>query len=119
MPNDKFDWSANTWIELRKGNLSPNNYFNAGGYTGLMPVMWELFYDFHCLMNNEILYLQAPKYVANFDKLTEDELSEIDQLAFLLLDPEKNFNELINIRNAEKKFRLLLGPLITEKDHMN
>jgi hypothetical protein len=66
-------------------------------------------------MNNEILYLQEPKYIYNkFDKLTEDDFIEIDKLALLLLEPDKNFGELVNIWNTNRKYRILNGPLITD-----
>jgi hypothetical protein len=61
-------------------------------------VLWAIFYDFHSLMNNEILYLQMPCYIANkFDKLTKNDFKEIDRLANLMLDPDKNFDELLKI----------------------
>jgi hypothetical protein len=84
-----------------------------------MPVLWAVFYDFHSLMNNEILYLQGPSYIGRkFDKLTEDELIEIDQLAALMLTPDDNFDQLVDLWNTEKKFRILNGPLIGDDDHI-
>ena len=119
IPKSKFDWAADTWLGIREGKLNANNFINAGGFKGLIPVLWAVFYDFHSLMNNEILYTQAPSYVANkFDKLTEENLEEIDELAKLMLDPDKNFNELVTIWDAKKKFRVLNGPLVSDKDHV-
>ncbi len=84
-----------------------------------MPVLWAVFYDFHSLMNNEILYTQMPSYIYNkFDKLTENDLKEIDELAKLMLNPDENFDELVNMWNTEKKFRILNGPLIGDDDHV-
>ncbi len=57
MPEKKFDWAANTWFGIREGKLDGNNFVNGGGFEGLMPVLWAVFYDFHSLMNNEILYM--------------------------------------------------------------
>lgn len=119
MPINKFDWSADTWLGIRQGKLNADNFNNAGGFSGLMPVMWELFYDFHCLMNNEILYTQMPSYVhSKFDKLTEGDLQEIDELAKLMIDPDKNFNELVKVWNTKKKFRILNDTLIGDDDHV-
>jgi len=119
MPEDKFDFSANVWLGIRNGKLDENNFNNAGGYKGIEPVLWELMYDFHCLMNNEILYLQCPRYIANkFKTLSENELKEIDKLAEILIDPDSNFNELKYIWENEKKFRILNSPLIDDVNHV-
>jgi len=119
MPEEKFDWAANTWLGIRRGKLDANNFINAGGFKGLMPVLWAVFYDFHSLMNNEILYMQTPYYVANkFEKLNEKEFEEIDELAELMLDPDKNYDELVKIWNTKKKFRILNSPLIGDDSHV-
>ncbi len=119
MPKNKFDWAADTWLGIRKGKLDPNHFVYADGSKGLMPVLWAIFYDFHSLMNNEILYNQQPKYIYyKFDKLTEKDFKEIDELAKLMLDPDKNFDELVNIWNTKKKFRILNSPLIGDDDHI-
>jgi hypothetical protein len=115
----KFDWAAETWKGLRKRTLDEKRYFNAGGFTGFMPVPWALFYDFHSLMNNEILYLQGPYYLPfDFDKIDDKDLNDIDELAELLLDPDKNFDELLRIWTTEKRYRILNSPLINNGDHV-
>ncbi|MFA6269652.1 MAG: transglutaminase-like domain-containing protein [Candidatus Paceibacterota bacterium] len=116
---EKFDWAANTWLGIRNGQLEAENFVNAGGYNGLMPALWEVFYDFHSLMNNEILYTQMPNYVhSKFDKLSEKDFEEIDNLANLMLNPDENFDELVNIWNTNKKFRILNSPLVEDNDHL-
>ena len=79
-------------------------------------MFWSLFYDFHCLMNNEILYIYGPSNNYGvpkvFDKLSEKELKKIDELAVLMQDSDKNFDELQNIWNTNKGFRLLKGGLL-------
>ena len=118
MPKNKFDWAANTWLGVRAGKLDANNFRNADGSVGLMPVLWAIFYDFHSLMNNEILYNQMPSYIYfKFDTLTEKDFEEIVELAKLMLKPDKNFDELVKILNTKKKFRILNGPLIGDSDH--
>lgn len=114
MPGDAFDWSAKAWLDVRQGRTDPAYYWNAGGFRGLMPIAWELFYDFHYLMNGEIVYYHHPKMVCYdaFPKLTESQLKDIDTLASLLLDPDDNFDELLNIWENNKDFRLLSGGLL-------
>jgi hypothetical protein len=119
MPTSKFDWPAATWLGIRNGALNPDSYVNLGGFKGIMPVLWAVFDDFHSLMNNEILYLQLPSYIAGkFDRLTERDLEEIDDLAKLLLEPDSCFDRLIQVWNSERKFRILNSPLINDMHHV-
>ena len=71
-----------------------------------------LFFDFHSLMNDEIIINFVPKYVLekNFN-LNEDELKELDELANLMLEPDNNFNKLYEIWNNNLKFRIMSGGL--------
>ena len=64
-------------------------------------------------MNNEIIYLHYPKYLKdkNF-KLDKIDLEEIDELAKLMIDPDKNFKLLYEIWNTESKFRIMTGGTI-------
>lgn len=119
MPEKKFDWAASTWLGIREKKLDANNFIHADGSKGLMPALWAIFYDFHSLMNNEILYTQMPGYIYyKFDKMTEKDFEEIDELAKLMLEPDNNFDELIHIWNTKKKFRILNGPLVGDSDHV-
>ena len=56
MPENTFGWAANTWLAVRKKNECWQKFYNAGGFYGLITIAWQLYYDFHCLMNNEIIY---------------------------------------------------------------
>lgn len=99
IPENAFDWSAQAWLDVRQGKTAPDYFWNAGDFSGLMPIAWELFYDFHCLMNNEIVYYHHPKMVCydNFPKLTDEQLKDIDDLANLLLNPDDNCDELLKV----------------------
>ncbi|MCA9487059.1 MAG: transglutaminase domain-containing protein [Candidatus Woesearchaeota archaeon] len=119
MPEEKFDWAAKVWLSIRNGKSKPETYVFAGGEMGLKAAIRAIIRDFHCLMNNEILYLQQPMYIANkFDTLTEKDFEEIDELAKVMLEPDKNFNALVSIWNTNKKFRILNSPLIRDDDHL-
>ena len=65
-------------------------------------------------MNSEIIYMHTPELVhfGKFEKLPETKLKEIDTLATLMTNPDENFEELLNIWNTNKEFRLLKGALI-------
>lgn len=114
IPHEKFEWSADAWMHVREGKNDGNYLNNAGGYKGLVTIAWELFYDFHCLMNSEILYLHHPEMAMlnNFDKNPEERLYEIDELARLMQKPDENFEKLLRIWNTKKEFRLLKGALL-------
>lgn len=114
IPEEKFDYSADAWLNIREGKINENHFINADGNKGLMVVAWELFYDFHCLMNSEIIYLHHPKIAmaGEFEKLSESKLKEIDHLAELLQNPDENFGELQKIWETNKEYRLLKGALL-------
>ncbi len=116
MPDGKFDFSADAWLAIRSKKISPDYFYNAGGKRGSVVVFWSLFYDFHCLMNNEILYIYGPSNNYGvpevFDNLSEKELKEIDELARLMQNPDENFDKLQKVWNTNKKFRLLKGGLL-------
>lgn len=73
-----------------------------------------VYYDFHCLMNNEIIYLHSPGHVGigKFEKLSEEVLRKIDHLAILMQNPDKNFEQLVDIWENRKDVRLLSGALL-------
>lgn len=116
MPEKKFDFPADAWLNIRTGKDDENRFWNAKPEKGMIVVLWSLFYDFHCLMNDEIIYVHipAPGLYKNFKKLSDKELKEIDNLACLMQNPDKNFNTLQKIWANNKKFRLLYGGLIDE-----
>jgi len=114
VPKGKFDFPADAWLNIRVGKENPKRFWNGKPASGLIVVLWSLFYDFHCLMNSEIIYVQTPAWseYERFAKLTEAELKEIDNLAQLMQNPDENFTELKNIWETNKKFRLLTGGLL-------
>lgn len=116
VPSGKFDFSAKAWLDIRSGKDRAERFYNSDGNSGLMVVLWSLFYDFHCLMNNEIIYQYGPicgyGNPNKFKNLTEEELKRVDSLANLMLDPYTNLNALKKIWETEKDFRLLKGSLL-------
>ncbi|MDO8471641.1 MAG: transglutaminase domain-containing protein [bacterium] len=114
LPQGTFDFSAAAWLQVRAGKIDEKHFYNAGGFEGLMAIAWELFYDFHCLMNNEIIYLHVPEIVSysNFTNLKEKVLQEIDQLATLMLEPDKNFKALTSIWDSKREYRIMTGGLL-------
>ena len=89
------------------------NAYTGHGVSALENLATQLFFDFHCLMNNEITYMQAPVFIAiDFSTVEEEKLQALDALARLLLEPEENFSRLQTIWETNRDFRLLKGSLI-------
>jgi len=114
IPNGTFDFSPDAWLAVRSGKVDGQHFWNTGGNGGLIVVAWELFYDFHCLMNDEVIYMHTPEiaHFGKFDKLSEQQLQEIDDLAKLMQKPDENFDHLKNIWETKREFRLLKGALL-------
>jgi len=116
VPEGKFDFPADAWLKIRAGQEKAERFANGDGTKGTVVVLWSLFYDFHSLMNNEIIYSHNPKAdygsPAKFEKLTKEELERIDSLAKRIQEPEENFDELKKIWENEKDLRLLTGGLL-------
>ncbi len=114
LPKRKFDFPADAWLNVRAGKDKASRFWNSGGTGGQVVLLWSLFYDFHCLMNNEVPYIHVPEiaFEKNFQKLSETELKEIDDLARLMQNPDEKFPMLKKIWETNKKFRLLKGGLL-------
>ncbi len=114
MPEGVFDFPAKAWLDVRTGKVDPQHFYNAKPERGTIVVLWSLFYDFHSLMNNEIIYIHNPVYgdSSKFGSMTDKELTKIDSLARSMLDPDSNFEELLRLWETEKDFRLVYGGLL-------
>ena len=80
-----------------------------------------VFFDFHSLMNDEISYLFMPTYIdeeEEFFSLTTGDLKEIDDLAQLLLEPDKNFDEIRYLFRSDPKLRVINTPLVGDRNHL-
>lgn len=110
---ETFDFSADAWLDVRGGRIDGNHFKDAVGLEGLDTISWQLFHDFHALMNNEILYQHGTAYIQNrIKELSEEELKEIDNLAKLMQKPDDNFDKLKELWETNKKFRILKGGLL-------
>ena len=113
MPPGTFDFAAHTWLAVREGRQDANAYA-MNGLSALESLATLVFFDFHCLMNNEITYLQAPVFItSDFNTVEEEKLQEIDALARLMQQPDENFVQLQTLWETKRDFRLLRGsPLL-------
>ena len=114
IPRDKFIFGAEAYLGMRNKKYKAEEiYYSSNPATlGLKASIRCLFYDFHSLMNDEIIFLHLPKYIQDKKfELSEEEYIELDKLAELLLDPDKNFNELKYIWKNKLQFRIMSGAL--------
>lgn len=67
-------------------------------------------------MNHEISYVFQPRFMEPLlfrgESLPEEDMALLDKLAELLMEPDKNFDKLLNIWNTERKLRDLTSPLV-------
>lgn len=120
-PNKEFKWIAEVWLNVRKGKEDCKRYIHGTCYNDLNHLAYALFFDFHSLMNDEISYLFFPTMFdekKEFNNLKEEELKKLDQLATLMLDPDKNFDELRYLFRNDKWLRIINTPLLSDKDHL-
>ena len=114
IPRDKFIFGAEAYLGMRNNKYKTEEIYYASdpATLGLKASLRGLFYDFHSLMNDEIIFLHLPKYIQDKKfELTEEEYKELDKLATLMLEPDENFDKLLQIWNNEPKYRIMSGAL--------
>lgn len=114
IPYDKFLFGAKAYLGIRKNKYEEATilYSSDPPTLGLKASIRGLFYDFHSLMNNEIIFLHMPKYIQDKKfELTEEEYKELDNLAELMLEPNDNFDKLQKVWKETPKFRIMSGAL--------
>lgn len=110
--HEKFIFGAQAYLGLRDGTYETRQISFASNppTLGIKAALWGMFFDFHALMNDEIFFWHKPRYLEECDyNFSEEQLSELDNLARLMLDPDKNFSELKKIWETVPKFRNLAG----------
>lgn len=114
IPYDKFLFGAEAYLGMRENKYKEDTIYYASDPVtlGLKASLRFLFYDFHSLMNDEIIFLHLPKYIQDKKlELSEEEYKELDELAKLMLNPNENFEKLKDIWYRNTKFRIMSGAL--------
>jgi len=62
-PDEEFQWIAKVWLDVRSGQVDCKNYIHGATFNQLSNLAYALFFDFHSLMNDEIIFLHLPKYI--------------------------------------------------------
>lgn len=114
IPYNKFLFGANAYLGIRQNKYKSSTilYSSDPPTLGLKASIRGLFYDFHCLMNNEIIFLHMPKYIQDKKfELSEEEYKELDELAETMMEPNENFYRLQEIWKSTPKYRIMTGAL--------
>lgn len=110
---EQFYTAAEAWLEYRKDKNFINNFQYGSSKSLAKEVLKYLFLDFLSVMNFEVNYKFFPMaFNKNFDKLSDIELNEIDNLAKLMLNVDENFDEIKNLYDNNPKYRMLTSPLV-------
>lgn len=120
-PKKEFKWIAEVWLDVRREKDSHENYIHGASFNGMDNLAYALFFDFHSLMNDEISYLFFPTSLDDkeeFFNLTEEKFEKLDHLATLMLDPDKNFDELKYLFRNDKWLRTINTPLLGDWNHL-
>ena len=117
----QFYFAAEAWLDVRHGKIEIDKFLHGSHVQGLSMLARTLFFDFHSLMNDEVSYLFFPTYIdteEEFYNLSIEELKQLDDLAVLLLDVDKNFDELRYLFENDQRFRSINTPLTSDRDHL-
>lgn len=114
IPRDKYIFGAEAYLGMRNKSFQDGEIYYASvpATLGMKAALRALFYDYHCLMGDEVLFNNVPRYLEDkgFD-LAEEEYLELDRLARMMLFPDENFDKLLDIWNSELKYRIMCGVL--------
>lgn len=118
IPEKHFDFAAKTWLDIRQGKKDGSKFIYADGRgtNSLKALALYVFYDLNALMNQELTFSFVPLWWSKFNNFNEEDFSEIDSLAELMTDPDKNFEQLYEIWSTSKKWRAFCSPLVGESD---
>ena len=113
---NQFYTSARAWLEYRKNSNFIENFRILNRKVDQKMLIANLFLDFFSIMNLEHHYYTLP-IAFDKEKCTEKNLKEADEIAKLLLEPNKNFEKLQQIFHDTPKYRMLTSPLVTKEDY--
>jgi len=116
--SNQFYTAAEAWLNYRKDKNFINNFYYGTIKSQPEQLIKYLFLDFMALMNFEVNYKFVPMaFNKNIEYLSESELQELDYLATMLLDINKNFNKLKELYDKTPKYRMLNSPLVDNEDY--
>lgn len=115
-PN-QFCTASEAWLNYRKDAHNIDKFVYSPSSCIPREVLKYLFLDFMSIMNFEPNYKFIPMaFDKDFNTLTEKELAEVNYLATLMQDVDKNFDKLKELFDNTPKYRMLNSPLVSKED---
>lgn len=111
--SEYFCSAAQAWLNYRTNKDFVKTLVNGSSPATANNILNYLFFDLFAVMNYEVNYKFVPfAFDKPIEKLTKKELKELDELATLMLDVDKNFDRLKEIYDNTPKYRMLGSPLV-------
>lgn len=106
LPRRKLLTAAEAWLGLRRNTLRQKlDVFSPDPLEGACEY---LMMDFHALMNDEIFYSYQPLYLrGGVRTLDECQLRELDELAELMLEPDRHMEQIERVWATNEKLSML------------
>lgn len=114
IPRNQFLFGGEAYLGMKRKEYKEASILYASDppTLGMKAAIRGLIYDFHSIMNDEIPFYHIPRYIQNQNfELMESEYEELEELAELMLEPDQNFDKLLEIWNTNQKFRIMSGVL--------
>lgn len=107
--NQYYDKKKERWV-----TFDADGFYEEGG----MPLsQYDMLADSFDWAAGAYLAVRDGKTDGRLDRLTEEELRELDLLAEWMAEPDRYFDELCTFWEQNRKFRILNSPLVGSYDH--
>ena len=114
---DQFYSAVDMWLMYRKDPSCLKSLEYGSNATKPEEVLKYLFLDFWAVMNMEYNYKFRPvAFDKKVNKMTDAELKDVDNLAKLMRNVDKNFEKLHKLYNMPK-YRLTVSPLVGKDNY--
>jgi len=106
IPEDKFFLGAEAWLHFRYSDIKRVDIHHGGGAAGLSAVAWQFAYDLGSIIGKEPIYKQHPVPFIDRDvsEVEKKVLDLYDEMAVLMLNPDRNYNEISEVYAANKEY---------------
>ena len=109
----QFCSAAEAWLNYRQNSDFVKKLQYGSSLASAEYILKYLFLDFMAVMNFEVNYSFMPiAFNKDLKELTDKELKQLDKLANLMLDVDKNFDKIKKLYDNTPSYRMLNSPLV-------